>query len=81
MNIVANVPEASTPIERGENARRTLHEFNIVRAFRRFGVWTGDSSRLTLPLSSLPPDASRVALLLQQPGQGRVVGAAAIAVR
>jgi len=81
MNVVAYLPEASTRIERGENARRTLHEFNIVRAFRRLGVWTGDSSNHTLPLSSLPSDASRVAVLLQQPGEGRIVGAASIAVR
>jgi hypothetical protein len=81
INVVAYLPEAATPIERGENARRALHEFNIVRAFSRLGVWKGDSSNFFLPLSSLPSDASRVAVLLQQPGQGRIVGAASIAVR
>jgi hypothetical protein len=81
VNLVAYLPEASTAIGRGENSGRTLKEFNVVRSIRRVTRWDGRAGSLTVPLSSLPADASRVAVLLQQPGQGPITGAAVVSLR
>lgn len=81
INVVAYLPEASTPIGRGENAGRVLQEFNIVRSLKQLGAWQGQAQQLQLPLSALPQDASRVAVLVQQPNQGAIVGATAINIR
>jgi hypothetical protein len=74
--LVAYLSEASTAIGRGENAGRTLREFNIVRSFATLGAWQGDAAEWHVKLRSLPADASHVAALLQQPGPGAIVGAA-----
>jgi hypothetical protein len=74
--LAAVLPQAVTTVPRGENAGHTLTEYNIVRTLRVLGTWQGQSSRRTVPLSSFPTDATRVALLIQQSGQGPVVGAA-----
>ena len=81
INVVAYLPEASTSIGRGENAGRVLREFNIVRAFKPVGVWQGQTQQLQVPLSTLPPDASRAAVLVQRREQGAIVGAATIVIR
>jgi len=77
VNLVAYLPQASTAIGRGENSGRTLAEFNIVRQFRRLGTWTGHQSAFQVPLASFPPDATRVAVLIQRQGQGSIEGAVA----
>jgi hypothetical protein len=81
VNVISFLPQAATSIGRGENAGHVLKEFNIVRSFRKLDYWDGKARHFYLPLSSLPADASKVAVLLQQPGAGRIVGAASIAVR
>lgn len=81
VNLVAYLPEAATVIGRGENARRTLREYNIVRSFKRVGTWNGGASTLTVPLASLPADATGVAVLLQTPGDGPIAGAGTLALR
>lgn len=81
VNAVAFLPKASTQIGRGENTGRKLDEFNIVRAFKPLGVWRGQNKKFHLPLSALPPDATRVAVLIQQPEQGAIVGAAVVTLR
>ena len=81
VNVVAYLPEAATPIGRGENSGRTLTEFNIVREFRRVATWNGKSNVLRLPLASFPADATQVAVLLQQSKQGRIVGSAVATLR
>lgn len=81
INVVAYLPEASTKIGRGENGGHVLEEFNIVRAFKFLGAWQGRAEQLQLPLSTLPQDASRIAVLVQQPDQGVIVGAASISLR
>jgi len=81
VNVVAYLPEAATPIGRGENSGRTLTEFNIVREFRRVASWDGKQSVLRLPLASLPADATQVAVLLQQSKQGSIVGSAVATLR
>jgi hypothetical protein len=79
--LVAYLRKAVSAIGRGENAGRTLQEFNIVRAIRSLGRWSGQAQTLHVPLASLPPEATDVAVLVQGADQGPIVGAASIALR
>ena len=79
--VAAYLPQATTPVGRGENSGRTLQEFNIVRQFRSIGTWSGHASVFRVPVESFPADASRVAVLLQRDGQGPISGSAAVALR
>jgi hypothetical protein len=74
--LIAYRRKAVSPIGRGENAGRTLEEYNIVRAVRELGRWSGAAQDFRFPLGSLPQDATDIAVLVQAPGQGAVVGAA-----
>jgi hypothetical protein len=75
--LVAYLRKAVSAIGRGENAGRTLDEYNIVRAIVPLGHWTGGAQEFRAKLASLPQDATDVAVLVQSRGQGAVVGAAA----
>jgi hypothetical protein len=75
---VSYLDKATTKVGRGENARRSLEEFNIVRSFKHLGKWNGKPQKMSVPLASLPSDATSVAVLLQRPGQGAIAGAAAL---
>lgn len=75
--LVAYLRHAVSPIGRGENAGRTLEEFNTVRGVRTLGLWTGKSAVFRVPVAALPQDATDVAVLLQPKGQGPIIGAAA----
>jgi hypothetical protein len=79
--LVTYLAEATEKIERGENARRTLKHFNVVRSFRRLGTWNGKPQRMVAPLAGLPRDASAVAVILQRKNQGAVAGAATLTLR
>jgi len=79
--LVAYLRTAVSPIGRGENAGRTLREFNIVRDFRSLGRWDGQQRRYHSPLTSLPRDATDVAVLVQPLGQAPIIGAASMALR
>lgn len=79
--LVSYLSEATAKIERGENARRTLKHFNVVRSFKRLGTWNGKPQRMTAPLAGLPRDASAVAVILQRKNQGAIAGAATLALR
>jgi hypothetical protein len=81
VNLVAYLPEASTAVGRGENSGRTLAEFNIVRQFRRLGIWDGKKSIIRVPLDSIPTEATRVAVLLQRRQQGPIAGSVVAALR
>jgi hypothetical protein len=81
VNLVAYVPQATTQVGRGENSGRTLTEFNIVRQFRRLGIWEGKSTSFRVPLVTFPSDANRVAILVQQGNQGPIAGAVASSLR
>jgi hypothetical protein len=78
--LVGYLPQAATKIGAGENAGRALEEFDIVRSYRVVGVWHGNAAHLAVPLSSLPPEVARVAVLLRSPA-GVILGAAPLAVR
>lgn len=74
--LVAYQRAAVSPIGRGENAGRTIQEFNIVRALRRLGRWQGQSQRFQARIDSLPPESTDVAILVQPIGQAPIIGAA-----
>lgn len=79
--LVAYQRTAVTPVGRGENAGRTIREFNIVRDFRTLGRWSGQPQEFTARADSLPRDATDVAVLVQNTGQAPIVGAATLALR
>ena len=79
--LVAYLRHAVSAIGRGENAGRTLEEFNIVRGIRTLGSWQGEAQSFDVPMSSLPPDATDVAVLVQPYGQAPIIGAAAHTLR
>jgi hypothetical protein len=79
--LVAYLRKAVSPIGRGENAGRTLEEFNIVRAIQPLGHWDGSAQEFHTKLASLPQDTTDVAVLVQSPGQGGIVAAATQRVR
>jgi hypothetical protein len=68
-----------TAIGRGENAGRALHEFNIVRSLATLGSWQGAAAEWRVGLKTLPAEAARVAVLVQQRGPGPIIGAVSAA--
>lgn len=76
VHVVSYRAEATTKVGRGENARRTLKEVNIVRSFQRLAKWNGTPQRMKIALASFPKDATNVAVILQRPNQGAIAGAA-----
>jgi hypothetical protein len=78
--VVAYSDTAETKVPRGENAGQTLREFNIVRGFWRLGAWSGEPQQLRFEASRLPADATRIAILVQAPGPGMILGATAAAI-
>jgi hypothetical protein len=79
--LVAYLRHAVSAIGRGENAGRTLEEFNIVRAIRPLGTWSGEARSFEVALASLPADATDAAVLVQPSGQAPVIGALAHSLR
>jgi hypothetical protein len=73
--------KATSKIGRGENAGRTLEEFNIVRSIQQIGTWNGNAAIFRIPLSAVPKDATDFAVLVQLPGPAQIVGAATRALR
>jgi hypothetical protein len=79
--VVSYLDHATTQVGRGENAKKSLHEFNVVRSFKRLAHWNGKPQTLNVPLATFPRDATAVAVLLQRQGQGAIAGAATISLR
>jgi hypothetical protein len=75
--IVGYDPRHETKVARGENAGKTLAEFNIVRGMTKLEPWSGGAARLDVPKEALPEGSAFVALL-QEPGQGRVLAVATV---
>jgi hypothetical protein len=67
--------EHATPVLRGENAGRTLKEYQVVRSFEAIGTWRGPALDLMLAADRVASEGG-VAVLLQQGGTGRIIGAA-----
>jgi hypothetical protein len=77
--LFAYLPRAVSAISHGENAGRTLEEFNVVRAVVSLGDWPGHEQSLNVPLAQLPADATQIAVIVQEVGPGPIVGAARLA--
>ena len=78
---ISFLPQATTPIPRGENAGRTINEVNVVRSVSRLAAVTRGGAHLLIDCSAFPADASRLALLLQNPGTGAVNAALTLKLR
>jgi hypothetical protein len=79
--VVSYLDHATTQVGRGENAKKSLQEFNVVRSFRKLGRWNGKPQTMNVPLATFPRDATAVAVLLQRTGQGAIAGAATTSLR
>ncbi|MCY4239129.1 MAG: DUF1223 domain-containing protein [Rhodospirillaceae bacterium] len=72
----------TTAIPRGENAGKTLTYYNVVREFRRAAVYKGKNLEFPLPRSSKNgPKHDNIAVIVQRPRGGQIVGAAWAALR
>lgn len=61
-------------IGKGENGGRTVRYTNVVVSETVVGQWNGKPTRFAIP-NSLPPDADRRAIILQQPNGGPILAA------
>jgi hypothetical protein len=78
---IAYLPRAVTAIGRGENAGRTLTEWNIVRSWRKLGIADGRALQFNVAAKAFPADATRLLIILQQVSLGAVAGAAVLELR
>ena len=78
---IAYLPRAETVVARGENAGRTLTEWNIVRSWSQLGVSRGAAAEFTVARNALPTDATRVAIVLQDARRGGIAGASVVNLR
>ncbi|MBZ9979729.1 MULTISPECIES: DUF1223 domain-containing protein [unclassified Mesorhizobium] len=62
------------PVARGENTGRTLPHGNVVHALKKLGSWTGEAMTLDVPAAA---DGLSTAVLVQSPGGGPILAAAA----
>lgn len=70
---------ATVKVGAGENNGRTLSYRNIVRNVKSIGVWKGQAFSLSLPRNDpAVPQHDAVAVVVQQGGYGKVLGAAMI---
>ena len=72
------LPQASVHIGDGENGGRTVTYHNVVRDIRAVGMWKGQAVTLDLPRGEVGPGRDGIAVVVQQGGYGRIVGAASI---
>ncbi|CDX13909.1 conserved exported hypothetical protein [Mesorhizobium sp. ORS 3324] len=62
------------PVARGENTGRTLPHANVVYSLEKLGRWNGQATTLPLPKGG---DGFSTAVLVQSPGGGPILAAAA----
>ncbi|MGH9806416.1 MAG: DUF1223 domain-containing protein, partial [Terriglobia bacterium] len=69
--------KATVTINAGENAGQTLTYRNVVRDVRAVGLWKGQQVVLDLPRADMAsPPSDAIAVIVQEGGYGRIVGAA-----
>lgn len=73
IHLVRYMPEATVTIERGENAGKTIRYRNIVTEWTSLGTWDGGAP-LSIERDITGDDP--VAVILQEPGPGRVIASA-----
>jgi hypothetical protein len=68
---------ATVAVKRGENAGTTLTYANVVRELVPVGIWEGTPKALQLSSASvIRPESEDAFVIIQQDGQGPVIGAA-----
>ncbi len=66
-----------TPVSRGENAGRTVVNYNVVREFHKIGSWSGQETSFEVRWSEITgPGSDSCAVIVQASGTGAVLGAA-----
>jgi len=70
--LVAYQNIAVSRIGRGENAGHDLEEFNIVRVLSPLGQWSGAPQHFEASVSTIPTEATDVAILVQPVGEGPI---------
>lgn len=70
------LPQATVSIGDGENSGRTITYRNVVREIRPVGTWKGQPVSVTLPRAEAGAPHEGIAVIVQQGGYGRVLGAA-----
>jgi hypothetical protein len=71
-------PQATVIIGDGENNGRTITYRNVVRDIKAVGTWKGQPVSVTVPRAEAGNPRDGIAVVVQQGGYGRVVGAALI---
>jgi hypothetical protein len=79
VTLIPYLGHAVTVVHAGENAGRTLIENHVVLGQRSLGAWHGNSFDQRVALAEMPAGATHVAVLVQQPGPGAILGAACVA--
>ncbi|MBV8798532.1 MAG: DUF1223 domain-containing protein [Alphaproteobacteria bacterium] len=72
------LPQATVKIGDGENGGRTITYHNVVRQIRAVGMWKGQPVTVSVPRGEAGRPHDGIAVLVQQGGYGRVLGAASI---
>lgn len=73
VQIVRYLPSETVAITRGENAGQTVTYSNIVRTWAELAVWDGSAPlALNEPITGTDPTV----VIVQEPGPGRILGAA-----
>jgi hypothetical protein len=67
--------QRSNPVPRGENSGRTLATTNVVRELRPLGRYEGGTAHFTVDRASFPKGCDGAAILVQEPGPGRIIAA------
>lgn len=70
--LVRYIDTQSTEVRRGENAGKVLASRHVVRMVEKLGTWQGVPTRFTI---DRPPVGDGCAVLVQLPGQGRILAA------
>lgn len=72
-----------TIVSGGDNDGRVLTNVNVVRQFRVHSLWKGDAITFDVPLEELGDhdDLQFYAVIVQEPGQGAILGASYIDLR
>jgi hypothetical protein len=73
--------ERTTAIPRGENAGKSLTEYNIVRGIWRLGDWNGQPVSVEYDTKDFESLADNAVVLLQEKNQGAIYGAAVVKLR
>lgn len=74
--LVAVTRKVEVSIGRGENGGRRITYANVLRSERKVGEWPGGKANIALAASQLKvPGVDRYALVLRQPGGGKVLAA------